>query len=49
MDGTTLFLPHEITTLNFFDILFLKTKSFNIDDLSKEINVYKNEGDFYEF
>ena len=28
---------------------FLKTKSFNIDDLSKEINVYKNEGDFYEF
>tara|TARA_B100000700_G_scaffold55620_1_gene59882 strand:- start:453 stop:1184 length:732 start_codon:yes stop_codon:yes gene_type:complete len=28
---------------------FLKTKSLNIDDLSKEINVYKNEGDFYEF
>ena len=28
---------------------FLKTKSFNIDDLSKEIKVYKNEGDFYEF
>ena len=28
---------------------FLKTKSFNINDLSKEINVYKNEGDFYEF
>ena len=28
---------------------FLKTKSYNIDDLSKEINVYKNEGDFYEF
>ena len=28
---------------------FLKTKSFNIDDLSKEINVYKNEGDIYEF
>ena len=28
---------------------FLKTKSFNIDNLSKEINVYKNEGDFYEF
>ena len=28
---------------------FLKTKSFNIDDLSKEINVYKKEGDFYEF
>ncbi len=27
---------------------FLKTKSFNIDDLSKEINVYKNEGDFYD-
>lgn len=28
---------------------FLRTKSFNIDDVSREINVYKNEGDFYEF
>ena len=28
---------------------FLMTKSFNINDLSKQINVYKNEGDFYEF
>ena len=28
---------------------FLMTKSFNINDLSRQINVYKNEGDFYEF
>ena len=28
---------------------FLVTKSFNINDLSRQINVYKNEGDFYEF
>ena len=28
---------------------FLMTKSFNINDLSRRINVYKNEGDFYEF
>jgi len=27
---------------------FLITKSFNINDLSKQINVYKNEGDFYD-
>ena len=28
---------------------FLMTKSFDMNDLSKQINVYKNEGDFYEF
>ena len=28
---------------------FLTTKSFDINDLSRQINVYKNEGDFYEF
>ena len=28
---------------------FLMTKSFNINDLSRQINVYKNEGDYYEF
>ena len=28
---------------------FLMSKSFNINDLSRQINVYKNEGDFYEF
>jgi len=28
MDGTTLFLPHEITTLNFFDILWSADKVF---------------------
>ena len=28
---------------------FLITKSFDIDDLAKEVNVYSNEGDFYDF
>ena len=28
---------------------FIMTKSFNINDLSRQINVYKNEGDFYDF
>ena len=28
---------------------FLMTKSFNIDNLSRQINIYKNEGDFYDF
>ena len=28
---------------------FLMTKSFNINDLSRQISVYKNEGDFYDF
>ena len=28
---------------------FLTTKSFNINVLSRQINVYKNEGDFYDF
>ena len=28
---------------------FLLTKSFDINDLSRQINVYKNECDFYEF
>ncbi len=27
---------------------FLTTKSFNTNDLSRHINVYKNEGDFYD-
>jgi L-ascorbate metabolism protein UlaG (beta-lactamase superfamily) len=28
---------------------FLMTKSFDMNDLSRQINVYKNEGDFFEF
>ena len=28
---------------------FLITKSFDIDDLAKEVDVYSNEGDFYDF
>ena len=28
---------------------FLITKSFDINDLAKEVDVYRNEGDFYDF